>query len=73
MILGWENSAFTRARSVLECGGKPRRAAAFADWKRAVEEHHAIPRESGAVDAGLRRASLSPHSKTLSRFLDGNS
>jgi len=28
---------------------------------------HATPRESGVVDAGLRRASLSPHSKRLSR------
>jgi hypothetical protein len=27
----------------------------------------AEPRESGAADAGLRRASLSPQSKTLSR------
>ena len=28
------------------------------------------PRESGAADAGLRRESLSPHSKTLSRSFD---
>jgi|GEM_PF-3515385 len=33
--------------------------------QRAVDEHHTKPRESGAVDAGLRRASLSPHSTTL--------
>ena len=30
---------------------------------------HASPRESGAVEAGLRLASLSPHSTTLSRSL----
>jgi len=28
------------------------------------------PRESGAADAGLRRASLSPQSKTLARSLE---
>lgn len=30
---------------------------------------HSTPRESGAVEAGLRLASLSPHSTTLSRSL----
>jgi hypothetical protein len=33
-----------------------------------MDEERAATRESGAVDAGLRRASLSPHSKTLSRL-----
>jgi hypothetical protein len=33
----------------------------------AVEGQHVGPREGGAADAGLRRASLSPQSKTLSR------
>ena len=31
----------------------------------AVDGYHAGPRESGAADAGSRRASLSPQSKTL--------
>jgi hypothetical protein len=35
----------------------------------AEAEERATPRESGVVDAGLRRASLPPHSKTLSRCL----
>ena len=36
----------------------------------AVEGHHSTPHESGAADAGLRRASLSPQSKTLRARLD---
>ena len=35
----------------------------------ALDGQHATPREGGAADAGLRRASLSPHSTTLSRSL----
>ena len=35
--------------------------------RQAGAKEHPSPRESGAADAGLRRASLSPQSKTLSR------
>ena len=35
--------------------------------QQAQAKDHATPCEGGVGDAGLRRASLSPHSKTLSR------
>ena len=38
---------------------------------RAEEEGWAAPRESGVGDAGLRHASLPPHSTTLARWLRG--
>jgi hypothetical protein len=37
--------------------------------RRALDEAYFLPRESGSCDAGLRRASSRPHSKTLSRGL----
>ena len=35
--------------------------------RRVQDEAHSSPCESGSCDAGLRRASSRPHSKTLSR------
>ncbi len=53
------------------CGGRlshPTKEV-LGGWRRAEEEERALDRESGVGGAGLRRASVPPHSTTLTRGL----